>query len=83
LASYAAQTHNDAVTLSNRKNRVNIVSLPGIVERVSGILSWKWDSRFETVLAEFGVDVNDSVRAALQRHLSMRWNSANIATASP
>jgi hypothetical protein len=83
LASYAAQTRNDAVTLSNRKNRVNIVSLPGIVERISGILSWKWDSRFETVLAEFGVDVNDSVRAALQRHLSMLWDSASIATASP
>jgi hypothetical protein len=46
-----------------------------------GALSWKWDGRFETVLAEFGVDNKDSVRAILERHLNLIWDSSNIASA--
>src|SRR5438067_1951240 len=51
-----------------------------LLNAFQGILSWKWDGRFETVLAEFGVDGKDSVRTVLQRHLSMLWDSSNIAT---
>jgi hypothetical protein len=43
-----------------------------------GVLSWKWDSRFETVLAEFSVDSKDTIRAILGRYLSLAWNSSNI-----
>jgi hypothetical protein len=43
-----------------------------------GVLSWKWDGRFETVLAEFGVVNKDSVRANLERYLSNIWDSSNI-----
>jgi len=43
-----------------------------------GVLSWKWDSRFETVLAEFGVDKKDSIRAILERSLKTTWDSSNI-----
>lgn len=43
-----------------------------------GVLSWQWDGRFETVLAEFGVDNKDSVRAILERYLSNIWDSSNI-----
>jgi hypothetical protein len=46
-----------------------------------GALSWKWDGRFETVLAEFGVDNKDNVRSILERHLSLIWDSSNIASA--
>jgi hypothetical protein len=46
-----------------------------------GILSWKWDSRFDTVLAEFTTDKKNSVRAILDRHLSMTWDSSNIGSA--
>lgn len=46
-----------------------------------GVLSWKWDGRFETALAEFGVNDEDSVRTILKRHLSLIWDSSNIETA--
>ena len=46
-----------------------------------GILSWKWDSRFDTVLAEFGTDKKNSVRAILDQYLSNTWDSANIGKA--
>ena len=43
-----------------------------------GVLSWKWDSRFETVLAEFSADNKDRVRAILERYLNIAWDSSNI-----
>lgn len=46
-----------------------------------GVLSWKWDGRFETVLAEFGVGDKDGVRAILERHLGTIWDSSSIASA--
>ena len=45
---------------------------------LQGALSWKWDSRFETILAEFGVDKKDSIRAILERYLKTTWDSSNI-----
>jgi hypothetical protein len=42
------------------------------------VLSWKWDSRFEAVLAEFGVENKDSIRAILARYLRITWDSSNI-----
>ena len=46
-----------------------------------GTLTWKWDARFETVLAEFGVDGKDNIRATLERYLSAAWDSSNVADA--
>ena len=43
-----------------------------------GVLSWQWDGRFEAVLAEFGADNKDSIRAILERYLSNIWDSSNI-----
>ena len=43
-----------------------------------GTLTWKWDTRFETVLAEFGIDKKDNIRATLEQHLSAAWDSANV-----
>jgi hypothetical protein len=47
-----------------------------------GALSWKWDGRFETVLAEFGVNNKDSVRAILERHLGAIRDSSSIVSAA-
>jgi len=52
-----------------------------ILNAFDGVLSWKWDSRFETFLAEFGVDDKDSVRAILDRYLKITWNNSNIRNA--
>ena len=46
-----------------------------------GILSWQWDNRFETVLAEFGVDIQNRVRATLEHYLGNTWDSSTIARA--
>ena len=46
-----------------------------------GVLSWKWDDRFETLLAEFGVDNKDSIRAILEQYLHTTWDNANIDSA--
>ncbi len=52
-----------------------------LLREFQGALSWKWDSRFETVLAEFGVDKKDSIRAILQRCLGTTWDSSNVDSA--
>ena len=46
-----------------------------------GVLSWKWDSRFDTALAEFLIDDKDRVRAILEPYLSVLWDSSNIGKA--
>jgi len=46
-----------------------------------GMLSWKWDSRLETVLAEFGVKKKDNVREILERYLRTTWDGSNIGNA--
>ena len=46
-----------------------------------GVVSWKWDDRFDTVLAEFSVNNKNSVRAILDRYLSIAWDSSNIGSA--
>ncbi len=43
-----------------------------------GVVSWTWDSRFDTALAEFPMDKKDSVRAILDPYLSVAWDSSNI-----
>ena len=52
-----------------------------LLSAFQGIFSWKWDSWVESVLAEFGVDNKDSIRAILERYLSSTWNSSNIGNA--
>ena len=48
---------------------------------VQGVLSWKWDSRLEAVLAEFGADKKDDIRAILERFLPMPWDDSNLVEA--
>ena len=52
-----------------------------LLRAFQGVLEWKWDSRFEAVLAEFRVDHKDRVRAILERYLSITWDSSNIGNA--
>ncbi len=46
-----------------------------------GVLTWQWDGRFDTVLAEFSVDDKDGVRDVLERHFSIVWDDSNIGKA--
>src|SRR3972149_2028642 len=42
---------------------------------------WKWDDRFDCVLAEFSVYDQDIVRMILKRHLNSVWDTSNVDTA--
>jgi len=46
-----------------------------------GVLSWKWDSRYDTVLAEFKTEDKESIRAILDKYLKITWNRSNIRNA--
>ncbi len=48
---------------------------------LQGLLSWKWDGRFETVLAEFAVKKKDGVRAVLDRYFPNSWGGSTIGNA--
>ena len=52
-----------------------------LLNSFQGVLSWKWDRRFETVLAEFGVESKENIRATLERSLSNIWDSSNVGNA--
>jgi hypothetical protein len=49
-----------------------------LLSAFQGTLSWKWDSRFETVLAEFGADSKENIRTILNRYLTLVWDISNI-----
>ncbi len=43
-----------------------------------GVLSWRWDDRFEAVLAEFSIDNKDGIQTILERCLSHVWEGSTI-----
>ena len=49
-----------------------------LLSAFKGVLSWKWDSRFEAVLAEFDVAKKDSIRAILDKYFRIIWDSSNF-----
>ena len=52
-----------------------------LLSAFQGVLSWQWENRFETALAEFSVNDKDSVRAILERYLNIAWDSSSIGNA--
>lgn len=44
-------------------------------------MSWQWDGRLGTALAEFLVDRKDDIRKTAESYLSNVWDSTNIDTA--
>jgi len=66
----------------NDQNKPDIETVCKELSRAfQGVLTWKWDRRFETVLAEFSVNQKDAICAILERHLSITWDSASIGNA--
>ena len=66
----------------NDLNPLNIENLCRELSRAfQNVLTWKWDRRFETVLAEFSVKQKDAIRAILERQLSITWDSASVGNA--
>ncbi len=50
----------------------------GLLKAFQGILSWEWDSRFETALAICPVNEQDKILVILKQYLNTSWNSSNI-----
>lgn len=50
-------------------------------EGFGDLLTWKWDPRFGTVLAEFPPEKKESVLEILDQHLVKRWDSGTIGEA--
>lgn len=48
-----------------------------LVEMFKNELTWKWDDRFETVLAEFDVKDKDQVHANLKSIMGSIWDDKN------
>lgn len=49
-----------------------------LLEDFERTLSFKWDSGFSALLAEFSTDRRDEVLAVLERHLGFRFDSSTI-----
>lgn len=45
------------------------------------LLTWKWDDRYQTALAEFGIENEEAVHAVLERYLKSLWDIETINTA--
>ncbi len=53
-----------------------------LLNTFQGSLSWKWEDRFQVMLATFGADNRDDIRAILGRNLETIWDSSNMESAS-
>ena len=49
-----------------------------LLAEFKGVLSWKWDDRFDSFLAEFPAESKDEISAILERHLSRKWDKKTI-----
>ena len=48
-----------------------------IIDILGEQLTWKWDDRFETVLAEFDVKDTEIIRKKLSRQMDIVWDQEN------
>ena len=52
-----------------------------LFEALQADLSWQWDSRFETALAQITIDEKDGIGKTLENHLGTAWDSVGIDSA--
>ena len=49
-----------------------------LVEALQAHLSWEWDSRFETALAQISSAEKNKIGATLEKHMGTAWDSVTI-----
>ena len=49
-----------------------------ILGAFQGVLSWEWDRRFGTILAEFSADIKNDIQVILDRYFNIAWDVSNI-----
>ncbi len=67
--------------MSSENVRLLESRLEAIAVTLVDVLEWKWDSRFDTALAEFSADRADEVLVLLEKHLPFTWDQAQVAEA--
>ena len=50
----------------------------GLLNDLSGVLTWKWDDRFGALLTQFQVEGQEEVRRVLDRHFDHLWDQKSI-----
>jgi hypothetical protein len=59
--------------------QIDCEAIGGLLSKAfHGVLKWKWDRRFETVLSEFPVEDKDKIRAVLVRYLNQTFDGSNV-----
>ncbi len=53
----------------------------GLFERLGNRLTWTWDDRFKTVLAEFNTEDSAFIRINIQNDMNDVWNQENADSA--
>lgn len=48
-----------------------------IIGSLGGQLNWKWDERFDTILAEFNIKDTEGIRQKLSRQMDIVWDRNN------
>ncbi len=52
-----------------------------IIDNLGDQLTWKWDNRFKTILAEFDVKDTESIKSKLSRQMDIAWTHDNTGSA--
>ena len=52
-----------------------------LIGNFKGILSWQWDDRFKTILAQFEIAEKETIENVLNRFMNISWNSENLSEA--
>jgi hypothetical protein len=50
----------------------------GLLNDLSGVLTWRWDDRFGALLSEFQAEKQAEVRLALESHFVHLWDRKSI-----
>ena len=49
-----------------------------LVAALQADLSWEWDSRFETALAQISIEEKNGICTTLEKHMGTAWDSVTI-----
>lgn len=66
----------------NDPNQSNLESIcKELFDEFRGVLTWKWDDRIGTILAEFSSDKIDDIHPILKKHFPVSCDNSNISKA--
>lgn len=52
-----------------------------LIDTLGDTLTWKWDDRFETILAEFDVNQRETIQSLLSKEMDIVWHPEDTSRA--